>query len=166
MKFSSESELPIDSPASLETTHKDVTPTVLETPRISPRPIHKSHAEPLAIGEYQGIDARNAQRFRKGKSKIDGTLDLHGLSRESAYVRVMTYIQQSYDLGRRVVLIITGRGNFQTEKPASERGILRQSLPQWLNDPAVRSLVLAFDQAQIKDGGQGAFYVFIRRKRQ
>lgn len=137
-------------------------------PRVAPaatRSIPAGAVPDIGKGDYRGVDARLADRFRKGKTVIDGRLDLHGHSRETAYVHVMHYIRQSYDMGRRNILIITGRGLFQKDKPVEERGVLRKLLPVWLNDPAVRNLILAYDQAQIKDGGEGAFYVLLKRKR-
>ena len=62
--------------------------------------------------------------------------------------------------GLRCVLVITGRG---TTKAAG--GVLRAQVPRWLNEPGNRARILAFDYAQPKDGGLGALYVMIRRKR-
>jgi DNA-nicking Smr family endonuclease len=111
------------------------------------------------------IDRRTAMRFRKGKMQIDARLDLHGHTRETAYIQLLAFIHQSYQLGRRCVLVITGRGLFQKNTPPQERGILRGALRSWLNDSAIRPFILAYDQAQIKDGGEGAFYVLLKRKR-
>lgn len=111
------------------------------------------------------IDRRTAERFRKGRMNLDATLDLHGHSRESAYIRLLAFIHESYQKGARCVLVITGRGLFQTNKPVAERGVLRSALGGWLNDPAIRPFILAFEQAQIQHGGEGAFYVLLKRKR-
>jgi DNA-nicking Smr family endonuclease len=44
-------------------------------------------------------------------------------------------------------------------------GVLRAQVPRWLNEPANRARVLAFDYAQPKHGGLGAIYVLLRRKK-
>ncbi|MCW9001173.1 MAG: Smr/MutS family protein [Rhodospirillales bacterium] len=42
---------------------------------------------------------------------------------------------------------------------------MRAQVPHWLNMPPNRARVVAFCHAQPKDGGEGALYVLIRRKR-
>ena len=44
-------------------------------------------------------------------------------------------------------------------------GILRQVVPRWLNEAPLRPLVLAIHRAQQKDGGEGALYVLLKRRR-
>ncbi|MBY0407454.1 MAG: Smr/MutS family protein, partial [Rickettsiales bacterium] len=46
-----------------------------------------------------------------------------------------------------------------------ERGVLREMLPQWLTEPGLRPLVLAYDTAKPQHGGSGAYYILLRRKR-
>ena len=47
----------------------------------------------------------------------------------------------------------------------SERGVLRRQVPQWLNQPEFRNVVVSFEEAHIGHGGTGALYVRIRRVR-
>ncbi len=139
--------------------------------RISEKPLQsmivpkKPPQKPLEKSVTANIDRRTAQRFQKGKLSIDARLDLHGHGRESAYMHLLAFIHRGYQAGYRCVLIITGRGLFQKDRPIQERGVLRGALKNWLNDPAIRPFILAFEQAQIKDGGEGAFYVLLKRKR-
>ncbi|HEY1384220.1 MAG TPA: Smr/MutS family protein, partial [Dongiaceae bacterium] len=63
--------------------------------------------------------------------------------------------------GKRNVLVVTGKG-----MTTSKTGILRQAVPRWLNEPAFRALVLAFDYAEPQHGGEGALYVLIKRVRE
>jgi DNA-nicking Smr family endonuclease len=60
------------------------------------------------------------------------------------------------------VLVITGKGKVGAE---SERGVLRRQVPQWLNLPEFRSLVVGFEEAHVGHGGEGALYVRVRRAR-
>lgn len=121
----------------------------------------------LMQGEYANIDHRTAWRFSKGEQTIDATLDLHGLTREQAYLRLVDFIASCQLSGKRVVLVITGKGTQnRTAKGDDEpRAVLRQLLPQWLNDPAVRGRILAYDRAQQRHGGGGAWYVLLKRIR-
>ena len=44
-------------------------------------------------------------------------------------------------------------------------GVLREAVPRWLNEPPLRPRIIAFTQAQPKDGGHGALYVLLKRPR-
>lgn len=118
---------------------------------------------PLMMGGYAGIDRNTAQRFRKGELVLDGTIDLHGMSREKAHHVVSEFIHAHYTRGSRCLLAITGKG--LKKNVEGEVGILREMLPQWLAEPGLRPLVLAFDVAKPKHGGVGAYYILLRRKR-
>ena len=43
--------------------------------------------------------------------------------------------------------------------------MLRTTVPRWLTEAPLKPLVLAHAPAQPKDGGSGALYVLLRRKR-
>ena len=112
-------------------------------------------------GSHQGLDRRTAERLRRGKLPVDGSIDLHGLTQAGAHRALVDFISASYQRRRRVVLVVTGKGTFGS----GDRGILRARLPQWLSEPALREKVLAFHAARPQDGGDGAFYVLLRRSR-
>ena len=112
-------------------------------------------------GSHQGLDRRTAERLRRGKLPVDGSIDLHGLTQAGAHRALVDFIAASYQRRRRVVLVVTGKGTFG----AGDRGILRARLPQWLSEPGTREKVLAFHAARPQDGGDGAFYVLLRRSR-
>ena len=43
--------------------------------------------------------------------------------------------------------------------------MLRNAVPRWLNEAPNRGKVLAFEYARQKDGGVGALYVLLKRRR-
>ena len=119
------------------------------------------HRQPcLAHGQVAGVDRRTAERLKRGKMQVDGRLDLHGMTQAEAHRALDAFIAASYDAGRRTLLVITGKGQGK-----QEGGVLRGKVPQWLNQAPNRGRVLAFDYAQQRDGGTGALYVMLRRKR-
>jgi len=65
---------------------------------------------------------------------------------------------------RRCVLIITGKG-FRAKDGAVQTGILRASVPRWLNEAPNRARILAFASARDRHGGGGALYVLLKRLR-
>lgn len=52
-----------------------------------------------------------------------------------------------------------------TGKGLASGGVLRHMVPRWLNEGGNRERVLAFSSAQLRDGGDGALYVLLRRHR-
>ena len=127
------------------------------------RPGHQAPPVPLVAhrAPQPGVDRRTAERVRKGRLPIEARLDLHGMRRAEAHHALIGFVEQSYLLGRRVVLLITGKGTF-----SEGSSVLRDQLPRWLNDPPLRPKILALQPAQPKDGGDGAFYLLLRRHRQ
>ena len=107
------------------------------------------------------VDRRTAEKLRKGKMAIEGRLDLHGMGREAAHMAVVRFIEQSYQQGKRCILIITGKGNTR-----GGVGVLKSLAPDWIHDEALRPYVLRTASAIPKDGGEGALYVLLRRKRE
>jgi len=113
----------------------------------------------LAKGAYADIDRNTAERFRKGDYPIDANLDLHGMTRDKAHGALVTFIESHYARGSRCLLVITGKGR------GENMGVLREALPSWLQTPALRPMILAFDMAKQKHGGAGAYYILLKRKR-
>ena len=117
----------------------------------------------IEVGSVAGLNRRQADALRGGGIAIDGRLDLHGLTRREAGGKVAAFLARSARHGHRCVLVITGQG--RRDPLAEARGVLRGGLAGWLNKPATRPLVLACVHAQPRHGGQGAFYVLLRRSR-
>ncbi len=127
----------------------------------APLPVAPAALPPLKPGASPGVDRRTSERLRKGRMEIDGRIDLHGMTQAAAHTALNGFIIQSHRCGRRVVLVITGKGNI-----GKGGGVLKAEVPNWLNQEPIREKVLAFFPAQPKDGGSGALYVLLKRQRQ
>ena len=103
-----------------------------------------------------GLDRRNARRLRRGEMAIEDRIDLHGLTRGEARGALCMRLRRCYDQGFRCVLVISGKG----------RGILREEVMAVLDSEEVRNIVVKHFEAQVKDGGEGARYVLLRRRRE
>jgi len=112
----------------------------------------------LDVGRTPGLDRRTQIRMIRGALPIEARLDLHGLSRDQAHPRLSSFIAQAYERGKRAVLIITGKGQ-------AGGGVLKAEVPRWLNLPGTRDKILGFSYAQPRDGGDGALYVLVKRRR-
>ncbi|HEX3485633.1 MAG TPA: Smr/MutS family protein [Micropepsaceae bacterium] len=118
---------------------------VAPVPRILNEPVYNDTPAP-AIGGH--ADAH----LRRGRLEPDSRIDLHGLTQDGAY-RVLTgFLSRAQAGGQKLVLVITGKG-----------GVLRKALPLWLGERDMRALVAGVNEAHVKHGGAGAFYVLLRR---
>ena len=109
----------------------------------------------LRQGERAGIDGRTQRRLFRGDVPVDRRLDLHGLTTARAESRLAQFIETAARDGCRCVLVITGKG----------AGILRGHVPNWLKRQPLSPHILALAEARPHDGGSGALYVLLRRKR-
>jgi len=114
---------------------------------------------PVVAPRGGGLDRRSALRLKRGQMAIEARLDLHGMTQEPAHRVLTKFIARAYDEGRRTLLIVTGKGT------GEGTGVLRQAVPRWLDEPLCRAAILAIEEAQPKDGGAGALYVLLRRRR-
>lgn len=124
----------------------------------------------LDIPIARDLDARTANRFRRGKMSIDLRLDLHGYRQVEARQMLSEFIRDAYESGARCILVITGKGmhstnDRKTKVSAPTHGVLREGVPRWLKEGSNKHLILAVESAVAKDGGFGAYYVLLRRKR-
>ena len=97
------------------------------------------------------------------------TLDLHGYSLEDANKKIDNLIRSSYDQGANKLIIVTGKGiHSQNEKDpyvSKDLGILKYSVPEYIkNNKELISLINDIQDANIEDGGSGAFYIFLKKK--
>jgi DNA-nicking Smr family endonuclease len=141
-------------------------PVAAAPPAVRPLPpaIHPTpRRTPLDAGAAVDVDARTVERLKRGRMAIDGRLDLHGLTQAEAHAALHGVVRSAVAQGRRCILVITGRGDWGGDR--ANRGVLRRMVPRWLNEPAVRPHVLAYAEAQPRDGGAGALYLLLRRRR-
>ena len=146
----------------LERRHPAGTPdNGAETPAgRAPTPRNRLPPEPAlpALDRFGGIDRASAERLKRGRRPIEARLDLHGMTQAEAHAALSRFIAGSRAAGRRCVLVITGHGRISG-------GVLKQSVPRWLNEPSMRRQLLAIAPAQPQHGGAGALYVLLRRSK-
>lgn len=143
-----------------------------EAPSAAPRDPNPRRAAPhlpapsfaaLTPDRAPGLDRRTEERFRRGRMPVEARLDLHGMTQAEAHAALGDFLAAAQDAGRRCVLVITGKGFRRGDDGAA--GVLRGAAPRWLNEPANRARLLAFAPAQAKDGGAGALYLLLKRRR-
>lgn len=165
------------SPLKLRRRQRPV-PANAPAPKLPPQPRPKKPALVLAMPSYQSpqtpgrtpvgtIEPRLRQKLGRGLVPIDGTLDLHGMRQGEAHAALIRYVEARSARGDRTILVITGKGLKKLNGDPTtivERGVLRTMLPIWLNSPDLAPLVAGWDQSAQGHGGEGAWYVRLRRR--
>ena len=95
--------------------------------------------------------------------------DLHGYSLEEANNRVGSLINESYKNGVRKLVIITGKGlhseNEKNPYVSKNLGKLKFSVPDYIKrNTELMKKIISITDAEIQDGGSGAFYIFLKKK--
>lgn len=116
----------------------------------------------------RSIEPRLRRKLGRGQVEIEGTIDLHGMRQAEARAALSRFLHARSARGDRTVLVITGKGLKKVDGDATtivERGVLRAMLPVWLSESELAPLVTGWHSAAQAHGGEGAFYVRLRRGR-
>ncbi len=111
------------------------------------------------------MDARAFAKLGRGKLHPEARIDLHGLTLAEAEPALARFVLSSQAAGRRLVLVITGKGRTGAEigPIPARQGLLRAQVPIWLGRPPLSAAVVQAVPAHRRHGGEGAFYVWLRR---
>ncbi len=131
-----------------------------------PHDLAPSHGEWLNRQPVR-MDRKAHTRMKRGKLKPEGKIDLHGMTLDQAHPVLNRYILNAHRNGKRLVLVVTGKGKRRDEGgPIPVRyGVLRHQVLHWLNAPPLSSVVMQVSQAHVSHGADGAYYVYLRRHR-
>ena len=121
------------------------------------------------LSNKEKLVSKDQENKIKNHNKI-GTIDLHGQSLDEANNRIKDFILKSFNEGIEKLKIITGKGiHSHNEKDpfvSKKMGILKYSVPDFLNkDVELTNIIKSLSPATIEDGGAGAFYIYLRKKK-
>jgi DNA-nicking Smr family endonuclease len=106
-----------------------------------------------------GIDKSTLAKLKRGEMEIAARIDLHGMTQADAHAALDAFIARGVSRGARLLLVITGKGS-------GGDGVLRRQLPHWIHAGPHSTRVLRIEPAHVRHGGSGAWYVFLRRRRE
>ena len=97
-------------------------------------------------------------------------LDLHGFSLIEANKIVKNFVVQSFENGYKKLLIVTGKGlrskSYSNPYLSEKLNILKYSIPEYIkNDENLKQKIRRISKASLKDGGEGAIYIFLKNKK-
>jgi len=95
---------------------------------------------------------------------------LHGYTLEEANKSIQDFINKSYEDNINKLIVVTGKGlhsnNENNPYVSKELSILKYSVPEFIkkNVDLVKK-ISEIKSANIEDGGDGAFYIYLKRKK-
>ena len=143
--------LPAPKPAAIAVPKPSLMPAY-QAPAIKAKPVR-------TLPGLFPIEKPVKRKIAKGRVEIDDRIDLHDKTQIVAHYALLGFLRQAQAHHMRHVLVITGRG-----ASFGSRGVIKRSLPHWFDTPEFRSLVAGFEPADRSHGGDGAFYIRIRRR--
>ena len=124
----------------------------------APSPAHRLAEAPLRM------DSKTHRRMSQGKLRPEARLDLHGMTLAAAHPELIGFILSCHANGCRLVLVITGKGRGDHGPLPTRPGALRHQVPHWLHTAPLGPVVQQVQAAHFSHGGDGAYYVYLRRK--
>jgi len=101
------------------------------------------------------LEPRRQRRLSRERDPIEARIDLHGFGRFEAEDQLRAFLGGCQARGMRSVLVITGQGRLGG-------GVIRASVHEWLQAPALRGVVSGFAVSHRRHGGDGAIYVTLK----
>ncbi len=120
------------------------------------------------LSNNESLPIKDDQLIRKDIPEIL-KFDLHGYSLDEANNKVKDIIIKSYEAGIKKLVLITGKGLHSQNKKdpyvSTDLGILKNSVPEYIrNDDQLMNKIKDIVGADVKDGGSGAFYIYLKKK--
>ena len=106
-----------------------------------------------------------AKKKARGKVRV---LDLHGYTLDEANKTTENFIKKSFEDNIAKLIIVTGKGlhsdNHKDPYVSRDLSILKHSIPSFIKqNQDLMSKIYEIKNASIEDGGEGAFYIFLKK---
>ena len=97
------------------------------------------------------------------------SIDLHGYTLDQANKTIESFIKKAFSENVNKLIVVTGKGlhseNLKDPYVSKDLGILKYSVPEFIsNNSSLMKIINEITDAKIDDGGQGAFYIFLKKK--
>ena len=107
-------------------------------------------------------------KFQNKKTFKTRSIDLHGYTLDEANKTVENFINKSFSENVNKLIVVTGKGlhsnNEKDPYVSKDLGILKYSVPEFItNNQALMNKINEIKDAKIEDGGEGAFYIYLKK---
>jgi len=96
------------------------------------------------------------------------SIDLHGFTLEQANNAIESFINEAFNQKVNKLVVVTGKGiHSENEKDpyvSRDYSILKYSVPEFIkNNKDLMKNIIEIKEADIIDGGSGAFYIYLKK---
>ncbi len=110
------------------------------------------------------LNSHYSSAIKSGKLKPDYKIDLHGMNINQAHKYFCDNIKIANSRNYKFLLVVTGKSTF--EKAENEGDFMQKTIKQeinsWIMQKDISDYIKFISPAQKKDGGNGAFYLFLK----
>ncbi len=105
------------------------------------------------------LKEKNIEEFR--------TVDLHGFTLDKANSFIEEFIIKSYKKKTKKIVVITGKGlrskTHNDPYVSKDFSILKNSVPNYIkSNKNLTKIINTIEEADANDGGDGAFYIYLK----
>ena len=109
-------------------------------------------------------------KYQKKENPKVRSIDLHGHTLDEANKTIEDFINKAYLDNINKLIVVTGKGNHSDNEKdpyvSKEFGILKYSVPEFISkNSSLMNLINKISDAEIEDGGSGAFYIFLKKNK-
>ena len=109
-------------------------------------------------------------KFQIKKTNKTSLIDLHGYTLDGANKVMEDFINKAYLENVNKLIVVTGKGlHSKNEKDpyvSKDLGILKYSVPEFIsNNSNLMNKISEISDAKLEDGGEGAFYIYLKKKK-
>ena len=102
------------------------------------------------------------------EKEIIKTIDLHGFTLENANNVIEEFVIQCFKKNVNKIIVITGKGlrskSIRNPYASKDLSILKYSVPDFIKlKPNLMKIIKKIKEANMEEGGQGAFYIFLKK---
>ena len=121
------------------------------------------------LASNEKLKDKDQREFKKNSLEIK-SLDLHGYTLEEANKKVEEFINNSYLNNIKKLIIVTGKGlhskNYENPYVSKDLSMLKYSVPEYIKkNKNLMKKIIELKEANIKDGGSGSFYIYLKNQR-
>jgi DNA-nicking Smr family endonuclease len=120
------------------------------------------------VSSKEKLPNKDDSTLNKSLKKTTKKIDLHGYSLEDANRITEQFIKDSFQKNVYKIIVITGKGlhskNEKNPYVSKDLSILKYTVPEYIeSNPILMKKIINITDANIEDGGSGAFYIYLKK---
>ena len=129
----------------------------------------KKHQEEESSIKFKVEKSKINKKLKKGMVNVNKRIDFHGFTVEEAKLKFFETIESCFFTNKRCILFITGKGMSAPQNTHEEEklyyGKIRNAFLSWTHQKKISQKILSVEQAGASYGGDGAFFVYLRKNK-